>query len=77
MELPEFCTFDISENCASWYPMKFPDCVSKVDRLSPTHTKNTHTPHRFEKQNCFEKKIIVIKMYGSYGFELIFTILGP
>lgn len=28
MEVPELCTFDHNEKCASWYPMKFPDCVS-------------------------------------------------
>lgn len=30
MEVPELCTFDHNEKCASWYPMKFPDCGPEI-----------------------------------------------
>ncbi|XP_062602178.1 beta-1,3-glucosyltransferase-like [Saccostrea cucullata] len=29
-EVPELCTFDYNEKCASWYPVKFPDCGPEI-----------------------------------------------
>ncbi|XP_048751884.2 beta-1,3-glucosyltransferase-like [Ostrea edulis] len=29
-DVPELCTFDYTEKCASWFPVKFPDCGPEI-----------------------------------------------
>lgn len=56
MEVPELCTFDHNEKCASWYPMKFPDCVST-------------STCKLLKQYSFCSEFWFIMVYVQYTFE--------